>query len=165
MKTRSVTPHSPKPHAGQIELAVVALLNYRRFVIVPNVSWGLGLNYEADLLALDPQNRFTEIEIKTTPGDLRADFKKSRYHDASWVSRLCYAVPEDLVADVQAVVKPGVGIIAVSACSHGIGWKARWIRQARHNALCREPSDAVIKKFMSLGCMRIWSLKLHNYNK
>lgn len=65
---------TPKPNTQDMELAVTGLLNFRVYTIVPNVSWGLGLGHECDLLALDQQRRFTEIEIKISKSDLVRDF-------------------------------------------------------------------------------------------
>lgn len=58
---------------------------------------GLYLNHECDLLVLDKNNRFTEVEIKISMSDLKADFKKYHAHKAKYISRLVYAIPHDLL--------------------------------------------------------------------
>lgn len=53
-------------HAGDI----------RNNVIVPNVSWGMGISYEADLVVVNRQGFATEYEIKRSYSDFVADFCK-----------------------------------------------------------------------------------------
>lgn len=153
-----------KIHAGHVELAVALLLNWRRYTIVPNVSYGLGLRHECDMLALDDKNRFTEIEIKVTASDLKADFKKPHGHRSSMISRLVYAMPVSLYEKHGHIIPKDCGVITVSEVK-GIGFRAKWVRQCRHKAVSNPPSAKTIRKFMELGCMRIWSLKAHNNRK
>lgn len=166
----------PKLHAGHVEVAVANLLNYRVYTIVPNVYWGLNLFHECDMLALDKQGRFTEIEIKVTASDLKADFKKSHGHRSRIISRLFYAMPIELCEKYQDLIPKHCGIIAIrekilydwtnkSTVSQHQGWKAEFFRQAKHDKTKEKPNDKTIKEFMRLGCMRIWSLKQHNNRK
>jgi len=153
----------PIIHAGNIECAVASLLNFRVYTIVPNVSHGLYLNHECDMLALDSKGRFTEIEIKISVSDLKADFKKKHSHSSKIISRLVYAMPDFLCEKYNALIPKQFGIISVK-CSDG-RFIAKWFRPCKHDNLKQKPSDSVIKNFMRLGCMRIWSLKKHNYSK
>lgn len=152
-----------KIHAGHIEVAVANLLNYRIYTIVPNVSWGLGLRHECDMLVLDSQNRFTEIEIKVTASDLKRDFEKEHGHSSPFISRLVYALPEHVYEKHGAIIPTHCGVITVSFSEKLGGFTAKWVRRCKHRKNFQKPSDKVINKFMSLGCMRIWSLKAHNY--
>lgn len=64
---------------------------------VPNVSWGAGINYEADLVVVSKSGYATEYEIKRSWSDFLADFKKDKYaHKAPWVYRFAYVVPESI---------------------------------------------------------------------
>lgn len=156
-----------KLNAAHIELAVANLLNPRVYVIVPNVSYGLYLNHECDMLALDKQGRFTEIEIKISASDLKADFKKPHGHKSKIISRLIYAMPYDLCKKFEDLIPLNCGIISVTTeCepwSHNIAIiKAKHYRQAKHDKTKEKPSENIKNLFMRLGCMRIWSLKAHN---
>jgi hypothetical protein len=159
-------------HAGHIEVAVAKLLNYRVHAIVPNVSWGLGLRHECDMLALDEQNRFTEIEIKVTASDLKADFKKPHQHKSKLITRLIYAMPEKLCLKYSELIPKECGIIRVSEIPDFLNrpgfkpvYRAAWHRQCRHRKTIEKIPEATIRKFLELGCMRIWSLKEHNNRK
>ena len=95
----------------ELEKAVVRLLNPRLNAIVPNVSWGLGLRHECDLLVLDARNRFTEIELKVSKADLKRDFQKPHGHSSDFISRLVYAVPLELLETAIELVPKQHGII------------------------------------------------------
>lgn len=156
-------------HAGHVESAVAVLINYRKHVIVPNVSWGLGLNHECDMLILDDQNRFTEVEIKVSASDLKADFKKEHGHKSRFISRLIYAMPIELCEKYKDLIPAHCGIIAVrefNPWGYEIsGYKAEWFRMCKHDKTKEKPSPQTIRKFFELGCMRIWTLKSHNNNR
>jgi len=145
----------PKLHSGLMELAVVRLLNIRVFAIIPNISWGL-VNHECDLLALDKNNRFTEIEIKISLSDLRADFKKDHGHNSRIISRLIYAIPEEMIEPALKLIPETAGIITVKWNQRG--YVADWFRVVRHDKT-KKPSIEHILQFYRLGTMRIWSLK------
>lgn len=146
-----------------MELAVVELLNFRTYVIVPNVSWGLGLNHECDLLAMDTNHKFTEIEIKISKSDLMKDFEKGHGHQSRYISRLIYAVPQHLVETALKSIPDDAGLISVEwVPKYGGQFQARWVKKKKHKQLPPVP-QSIISKFLELGCMRIWTLKQKLY--
>lgn len=155
--------NQPKINASRIEIAVANLVGYRNHIIIPNVSWGLGLNHECDLLILDSKNRFSEVEIKISLPDLKADFKKRHCHKSKIISRLIYAVPDFLKEIALELIPPKTGLISIKWYNNK--YKAEWIVMCCHDKTKENPSDEIIKKFMALGCMRIWSLKEKLNNK
>jgi hypothetical protein len=156
-----------KLHSGYLEVAVAKLIGYRDNTIVPNVSWGLGFNHECDMLILDKQGRFTEVEIKISASDLKADFSKKHGHKSQIISRLVYAMPTALCEKHSDLIPKSAGIIAVDEKFAHESYTfpmhtAWWFRPCKHDKTKRKPSEAEVKKFMHLGCMRIWSLKTKN---
>lgn len=148
----------------ELERAVVELINPRLNAVVPNVSWGLGLRHEADLLVLDNKNRFTEIELKISKSDLKADFKKGHGHYSNFISRLVYAVPVELLDLAEELVPKHCGIIVARKQDiidyygniKGHYWQSFWHRIARHDPNKR-PNEKQIIKFLRLGTIRIWN--------
>ena len=69
--------------------------NPRADLMVPNVSWGL-LDYEADFIIMTPNGYLTEIEIKRSFEDFKADFKKDHHHDDERIYHFYYCVPESI---------------------------------------------------------------------
>lgn len=79
----------------QIENALIfgtGMFSVRNDIIIPNLSWGL-LNHEADLAIINKTGYLTEIEIKRSLADLRADFKKDVYHCDERVYKFYYCIP------------------------------------------------------------------------
>lgn len=89
----------------QIQLALrnSDLFNQRSDLIVPNISWSI-LPYEADLIGISRSGQVTEVEIKRSLADLRADYKKGHKHDASCITYFYYCVPEKLVKRAKEVI-------------------------------------------------------------
>lgn len=142
--------------ANEIEIAVARHFNPRLNVIVPNVYWGLvGLRYEADLVVLRPSGFALEVEIKVTASDIKADTKKRHLHDYQWFRQLWFAVPETLRDHPDIPAK--AGILAVS--EHGL---RPWVTMYRNAKTQKEAKAWPLErrlKLMSLGVMRIWTLK------
>ena len=146
--------------AREIEIAVAHHFNSRQNVIVPNVSWGLGLSYEADLVVLRPSGYAVEVEIKVSAADIRADLKKTHEHRCKWFRELWFAVPQDL-ADCEHI-PAHAGILAVK--DNGLAtWKSKQYCEALRRCLTNKQAlkwgTDKRMKLMSLGCMRIWTLK------
>lgn len=148
----------PKPRCDYMEIAVADLIGFREHCIVPNVSWGLGLGHECDLLVLDSKDRFTEVEIKISMSDLRKDFKKGHGHRSDLITRLVYAVPQRMTEKAKELIPSQHGIIEVRWQPTSERFTAIWVRQCKHRKT-QPPSQDRIRKFMHLGLMRIWSLK------
>lgn len=78
----------------EIELAIYDsyLFNNKTDLFVPNVSYGL-LNHEADMIIMSKSGYLTEIEIKRSFSDFKADFKKKHTHDDPLIKNFYYLVP------------------------------------------------------------------------
>ena len=141
-----------KLHAGNIELALARFFNPRINIIVPNVSWGLGFNYECDLLVVTKAGYATEIEIKVTRSDIKADFSKRHTHGSKKIRRFFYAVP-DYLSNCD-LLPTDCGLISIDE-----NLRCRTLRPPKLNKMARALTDKEINKLLHLGCMRIWSLK------
>jgi hypothetical protein len=76
--------------------ALGSYFDYRQNRIFPNV---LMYDWEADLVSISKSDFLTEIEVKVTTADWKADIKKDKWKSRYWpnVSRFYYAVPQDLL--------------------------------------------------------------------
>ena len=127
-------------------------MNPRVNIIVPNVYWGLDLNYEADLICVSPAGYATEIEIKVSRGDIKRDLAKDHCaHNAGIIRRFFYAVP-DYLADCE-YLPADCGLITVD--KHR---QCKTIRPPRQRK-ARRLTVSEHAKLLHLGCMRIWGLK------
>jgi hypothetical protein len=144
-------------NAQDIEIAVARRFDYRRHIIVPNVSWGLFRGgMEIDLLIVKPSGWATEIEIKVSGSDIKRDAKKHRHYLPASFNELLrskyFAVPEKLADHPD--IPMSVGIIKV-----GDGGYTQIVRPAALNKRARKLTEEEIRKVLELGCMRIWTLK------
>ena len=161
-------------NTSQIELAVASLFDYRRNLIIPNVSWGFFSNFEVDLLIIRPSLWAIEIEIKTSAVDIRRDREKHRHRvlqvdrkiftpeiarvlfpTEEKIQRKFFAVPKGLAEDPN--IPADVGIIAVAEQVYG--HRASILRPAPINphAVKLRPADE--RKLLRLAHMRVWTLK------
>lgn len=135
----------------EIELAIANHFCYRSNIIVPNVFWGMGLNYEADIVVLRPSGLAVEIEIKISKAGIKADLKKAVQHNSRLFKELWFAVPMELSTDLN--IPAHAGILAVTKS---------FVKRVR---LPKRRSDAIVwdntrrQKLLELGVMRIWGLK------
>lgn len=151
-----------KIYADQIEIAVAKFFNFRQNLIVPNISWGFGLSYEADMIVVRPNGWVIEIEIKVSKPDLLADEGKMKWRHGCIISKSIrqhyFAVPDELV---QYVNIPLSGILRVGLGRLGSrgGLVASLVRPGKLNPRAVKISPEKRSRLAELGCMRIWSLK------
>jgi hypothetical protein len=98
--------------ARDIEVAVAKHFDYRRNLIVPNISWGL-LDYEADILVLSAAGYASEVEIKVSRSDLRRDSKKQHGHRSDLVKAFWFAVPEAIVDFALEHIPEDAGLLGI----------------------------------------------------
>jgi len=100
-------------NAVDIEIAVSAIMNPRKNLVVPNVSWGLLSCREADLLVVYPSGWMSEVESKVTAQDIKADKKKGKWRRMPdpRIRHFWFAVPENLKDHPD--IPEHAGIIAV----------------------------------------------------
>ncbi len=129
----------------------------RSYVMVPNVSWGL-LWHEADFVACSPAGRLTEVEIKRSWEDYKADFAKSHHHDDTRISYFYFCVPKSLVDRVQShlgqqLESKETGLLYYTEMGT-IGLRVEASRRRQSVAL----SDKEMAVLGRLGTLRYWSL-------
>ena len=151
-------------HAGDIELALAYRYKWRQNLIVPNVYYGLHFSYELDLMVVTPSGWATEIEIKVSVSDLKADQKKIHGHHSNRIKSLYFAVPEKLqdVALTLIPVRAGLFIVRPDLEPYEYN-KTEIVKTPITNKTARKITDAERCTLNELATMRIWSLKKHLY--
>jgi len=135
-----------------IEIAVAQYFGYRQNLVVPNVSWGLGL-HECDLLMLSKNGYLTEVEIKTSVADLKQDLKKEHEHRSKKVKQLYFAVPSKLAKHYEYIPRRA-GILVVNS-KHNV----YCIAKAEINKDAQASTVEERYQMARLGALRIWGLK------
>lgn len=139
----------------EMELALARHFNPRINLIVPNVYWGLGFNYELDLIIITQSHYAWEVEIKTSISDLKAEKKKKFFaHCDNRIRRLYFAVPDHIHKEAISLIPEKAGLLIVNEAL-----QVNTIRPPKINKSAKKMSEAEIKKLYELSAMRIWSLK------
>lgn len=140
----------------EMETAIANLFNYRKNLIVPNISWGIGI-HECDMLIVRIQTGLAiEVEIKRSKADLKADFKKEHNHNDDRIKEFYYALPEELVESCKELIPERAGLISIKL--YRKKYKAEIIKKAKINK-ARRLTEHESLRIAHLGTMRIWSLK------
>jgi len=146
-------------NSNEIEIAVARKFNTRVNLIVPNVFWGLGFNYELDLMIVTPLRYAYEVEIKISISDLKAEkFKRLTTHHDPRIKRFYFAIPEDLREKALPLIDKDVGILTVYRDSHDDLVCDVW-RKPKANPNAKKVNDAEIDNLYKLCAMRVWNLK------
>lgn len=156
MLHRIKTAEHPVLTTAVLELVAAHHFNPRRNIVVPNVSWGLGLRHEADLVVLRSSGWADEVELKISAADIKADTKKACSHtEGNRFRRLWFAVPEVLAQNPD--IPAAAGIIAVTA--YRGYYYAKAVRQPTLHKAARRFSAADREKLLRLAYLRIWSAR------
>ncbi len=148
---------------AEMECTIASWFNYRANLVVPNVHWGMNM-HECDLLVLSKAGYVTEVEIKISRADLRADAKKLHGHRSNKIKYLYFAVPDNLEAAALELAPERAGIITVARCDRPSSRRRGELRCNRiRNPICTKHSlpmsDRDRYKVARLGALRIWNLK------
>ncbi len=149
-----------------------SLYDWRRYITVPNVSWGLGID-EADLIALSDSGWLTEIEIKISLADLRAEAKKYKYKRgqsrtaSELIQKRYIAIPRDILrqkrrwleieTDIKPLLPEGFWLIIVDIAERAVSSRARIEIPAPKNPRARMLDGGERLKLMRLGYLRFWA--------
>lgn len=153
----------------------------RRWLCVDNVSWGFGLPWEADLIAVNQAGYITEVEVKISLADLKRDAGKRKHRmrlqdqeagtDTIYTTKVrafWYAMPRQVWEQAAAklvAVREDAGIILVYADP---GTPARNIPPRLRAEIARKPKlNPKAKKIAlqgryklaRLGTLRYWDVR------
>lgn len=148
---------------SDIEFAVAKYFNFRKNLIVPNVSWGFNI-HECDLLIVRKSGYAIEVEIKISKSDFKADFKKIHKH-IDIDNRICefyYVLPQKIYDNCKNLIPNNAGVIV---CDEYVGNNTKkhiyvkLIRKSKRIKGARKLTNDEQFKLLRLGNMRIWNLK------
>ena len=137
---------------SEIEIAVAKFFDTRKYVIVPNIN-GMFI-HELDLCILNIISLYaTEVEIKISKSDLKADAKKKHHHKTTFIKYLWFAMPERM-NDCEEFIPEGAGLLLVSKT--GI---VKVVKKPVANKDARKWDYERSFKLARLGTLRMWNLK------
>lgn len=135
---------------SEIEMAVARHLDWRRNIVVPNISWGAGV-HECDIFSVSGAGWATEIEIKISAADLKKDASKKHGHRSNKIKFLYFAIPKKMLRYWKHIpARAGVYVVDQKGGVHRL-------RQAVKNETAHVLSEKEIANIARLGVMRYWS--------
>lgn len=148
----------PNMNAMDIERAMAHHIGIRTHVIVPNVSWAM-FDYELDLCSLDIHSMYaTEVEIKISKSDLKADLKKPHHHHNPWMHYLYFAMPESM-QDCIDLVPEHAGIYLVKESNKWGEPEVLKAKQAVVNKEAKKWDDHKAFELARLASLRYWNTR------
>jgi len=73
--------------------------------------WKNIVNHECDMLIVTKNRYLTEVEIKISLSDLKADFKKEHQHKDENIKNFYYAFPEEMKEKALELIPEECGIL------------------------------------------------------
>lgn len=141
----------------EMELVLYGYFERSAWLIVPNVSHGMGL-HECDLLLVTKSGYAWEIEIKTSRADLVRDLKKRHMHESEKIKHLYFAVTKKMDNEkIFRLIPDRAGIIVVYR--NGMGALTCSVRRPPKDNGKYKFTIEERAQFARLGALRIWSLK------
>ena len=145
-------------------------------VIVPKVSgnnwwldteadpviWKNIVNHECDMLIVSKNQYLTEVEIKISLSDLKADFKKEHQHKDENIKNFYYAFPEEMKEKAIKLIPEEAGILIAVKKHSNSGYEYRDIecyRKPKINKEAKPINDIVLSRIYRLGYLRYWNYR------
>lgn len=132
-------------------------------LVLPNITMkgSEGGNYEADLIYINKRRYVSEVEIKISISDFRADFKKKIYHNSDIVRQFYYLFPDDLYREngekiERLIMESDAGIMTVR------NFRGRCVKIRRKATIRRsvEPiKETKLLELMYIGCMKWYTVE------
>jgi hypothetical protein len=142
----------------EIEIALSNFFDYRKSIIVPNISWGFDI-HECDLFIIKSSGYAIEIEIKRSLQDLKNDANKKHDHSDNRIREFYFAIPIELYDSCKDLIPKHAGIITIGKTEYGKIYRANIERSATINKTSRKLTLEEQLKVARLGTLRIWNLK------
>ena len=141
----------------------------RMDLITTNITGSYDLvEHECDILMVNKNRFLTEIEIKISKSDLKADFKKKHSHDSNKIKYVYFAIPKHMEDCIDLIPKRfGVIVVRKSDWLDSFMKKVP-IRKTRYPVtVVRRPKkncdykicDNDLIKLYRLASMRYWKCK------
>ena len=144
-------------------------------VIVPKISgnnwwfdsetmlWKNIVNHECDMLIVTKKCYLTEVEIKISLSDLKADFKKKHQHKNKNIKNFYYAFPEEMKEKAIKLIPEEAGTLIAVKKHLNDGYEYRDIecyRKPKINKEAKPINDIVLSRIYRLGYLRYWNYRM-----
>ena len=159
----------------EMEKLIYTYFESRSLAIVPKVTknngwldteadpmiWKNIVNHECDMLIVTKNRYLTEVEIKISLSDLKADFKKKHQHKDGNIKNFYYAFPEEMKEKALELIPKDCGILIAVKKECGIPYrKIECYRKPKINKEAKPINDIVLSRIYRLGYLRYWNYRM-----
>lgn len=162
-------------NTSEMEKLIYTYFENSSLVIVPRISgnnwwldteadpmiWKNIVNHECDMLIVTKNRYLTEVEIKISLSDLKADFKKKHQHKDENIKNFYYAFPAEMKEKALELIPKDCGILIAVKKEYGISYrKIECYRKPKINKEAKPVNDIVLSKIYRLGYLRYWNCRM-----
>lgn len=124
------------------------------------ITWKNIVNHECDMLIVTKNRYLTEVEIKISLSDLKADFKKEHQHKDENIKNFYYAFPEEMKEKAIGLIPKEAGILIAIKKEDGIQYREiECYRKPKINKGAKPINDKVLSMIYRLGYLRYWNYR------
>lgn len=131
-------------------------------------------SHECDLLMVSKSRILTEVEIKVSKSDLKADMLKTHQHKCSGIKRQYFAIPSEIADDeIMKLIPENFGVLIVTKTKYRetymkkvpvvhTSYRVREVRRApiNENYDGKKINDSELLNLHRLASYRYWTGKL-----
>ena len=160
-------------NTSEMEKLIYTYFESGSLAIVPKVTknngwldteimiWKNIVNHECDMLIVSKNRYLTEVEIKISLSDLKADFKKKHQHKDENIKNFYYAFPAEMKEKALELIPKDCGILIAVKKECGIPYrKIECYRKPKINKEAKPINDIVLSKIYRLGYLRYWNYRM-----
>lgn len=157
---------------SEIELALFHYCFKKNKAILPRVKRGYIVNHECDMLLCSKNNYLTEIEIKVSIADIKADLKKKHGHNDDRLKKVIFCIPKELLKKAEEIIPQEFGIWTVEykevTVYHFYESKKEFqyiikeFRKAQTKKDVQKVSEEVVLEMWRLSSLRYWATLKEN---
>ena len=145
---------------SEMERLIYTYFESGSLAIVPRVTKNNGW---LDMLIVTKNRYLTEVEIKISLSDLKADFKKKHQHKDENIKNFYYAFPEEMKEKAIELIPEEAGILIAVKKHLNSGYEYREIecyRKPKINKEAKPINDIVLSRIYRLGYLRYWNYRI-----
>lgn len=160
-------------NTSEMEKLIYTYFESGSLAIVPKVTknngwldteimiWKNIVNHECDMLIVTKNRYLTEVEIKISLSDLKADFKKKHQHKDENIKNFYYAFPAEMKEKALELIPKDCGILIAVKKECGIPYrKIECYRKPKINKEAKPINDIVLSRIYRLGYLRYWNYRM-----
>ena len=117
------------------------------------------IHHECDILTVSPSYWATEVEIKISVNDLKADFKKQHNHNSKAIKYFYYCIPEHLLQKSLNIIPKNYGILVAKPYkfNENVYCKIEQYRKSKLNKESRKLTEREVSEIWRKTMFRYWN--------